>query len=46
MLIDKNLIDVYDSWKAGNIKAVEAMKLLDMKKVTFYKKVKVYEQTI
>lgn len=39
-----NFKDVYDKWKAGSIKGVEAMKLLDLKKTTFYKMVKEYER--
>lgn len=35
---------VYAEWKLGYIKAVEAMKLLDMKKTRFYRNVKEYEQ--
>ena len=34
---------VYNEWKAGKIKAVEAMKLLKLTKPTFYRKVKDYE---
>lgn len=30
----------YKMWKAGNIKAVDVMKILDLKKTTFYKLVK------
>jgi DNA invertase Pin-like site-specific DNA recombinase len=45
MEIDAKFIEVYNTWKSGNIKAVEAMKLLDMKKATFYKKVNEYEST-
>lgn len=30
-------------WKAGDITAVKAMELVGMKKVTFYKRVKVFE---
>lgn len=33
----------YPEWKAGSIKAVEFMQLLDLKKNTFYKVVKEYE---
>ncbi|MDY8026070.1 recombinase family protein [Paenibacillus polymyxa] len=35
---------VYDKWKSGAIKAVEAMKELGMKNRTFYRRVKEYEQ--
>lgn len=34
---------VYTEWKGGKIKAVEAMKKLDLSKPTFYRKVKEYE---
>ncbi len=34
---------LYKEWKKGNIKAVEFMELVGMKKPTFYKKVKKYE---
>lgn len=34
---------VYTEWKSGKIKAVEAMKKLDLSKPTFYRKVKEYE---
>ena len=33
----------YKEWKSGKIKAVEAIKSLDLKKTTFYKLVKEYE---
>lgn len=35
--------EVYDRWKAGKIKAVEAMKELELSKATFYRKVKLFE---
>ena len=38
-----NWNEVYTQWKIGDIKAVEAMKLLELKKTTFYKLVKQYE---
>lgn len=34
---------VYGDWKLGKIKAVDAMKVLELKKTTFYKLVKQYE---
>ncbi|MEB1806608.1 MAG: recombinase family protein [Bacillaceae bacterium] len=37
---------LYKQWKAGQIKAVEFMDIVDMKKATFYKKVKEYEETL
>lgn len=36
----------YKQWKSGEIKAVDFMSLVKMKKATFYKKVKEYEKTI
>lgn len=41
--IDKNFIEIYNIWKEGKIKAVEAFKKLNMSKPTFYRKVKEYE---
>lgn len=35
-----NWDDVYSEWKSGNISAVEAMKILGVKKSSFYKLVK------
>lgn len=35
----------YKQYKANEIKAIEFMKLVDMPKATFYKKLKEYEQT-
>ena len=37
---------IYDQWKAGDIKGVQAMKRLNLKRATFYRKVKEYENTI
>jgi len=34
----------YRMWKADNIKAVDVMKILELKKTTFYKLVKQYEE--
>jgi DNA invertase Pin-like site-specific DNA recombinase len=42
--VDDKFISVYKQWKAGEITAVKAMELSGMKKVTFYKRVKEYEQ--
>lgn len=36
--------DVYKQWKIGDITAVQAMNLLNMKKTSFYKNVKEYEK--
>ncbi|MBU3188930.1 recombinase family protein [Clostridium bowmanii] len=41
--IDENFKDVYRKWKQGNITAVKAMELVDMKNNTFYRRVKEYE---
>ncbi|NMM65544.1 recombinase family protein [Clostridium sp. P21] len=41
--IDDGFINAYNKWKAGDIKAVEAMELAGMTKATFYRKVKEYE---
>jgi DNA invertase Pin-like site-specific DNA recombinase len=41
--IDMNFIRVYDQWRFGAITATAAMKLLDMKSNTFYRRVKEYE---
>ena len=39
----KEFIPTYRKWKDGELKAVEAMRLLGLKKTTFYKLVKQYE---
>jgi DNA invertase Pin-like site-specific DNA recombinase len=41
--ITEAFITVYTEWKAGRITATEAMKRADMKRTTFYKLVKEYE---
>ena len=41
--ISSTFPDNYKSWKAGKIKAVEFMKLENLKRTTFYKLVKQYE---
>jgi len=38
--------DVYHRWKQGDVKAVEFMRLLDVKKTSFYKLVKEYESNV
>ena len=40
----KDFIPTYRQWKDGELKAVEAMRLLGLKKTTFYKLVKQYEE--
>jgi len=42
--ITSNFTKAYKEWKAGQITATEAMKRLDMKPNTFYRRVKEYEQ--
>ncbi|WP_207753409.1 recombinase family protein [Sporosalibacterium faouarense] len=44
--IDKNFIETYDIWKKGNITATEAMKLIGMKRNTFYRRVKEHEKQL
>ncbi|EJO5346484.1 recombinase family protein [Clostridium botulinum] len=41
--IDDNFINIYNKWKNKEIKAVEAMKILNLTKATFYRRVKEYE---
>lgn len=41
--VDEKFTTVYTRWRAKEITAVEAMKLLDMRKVTFYQRVKELE---
>jgi DNA invertase Pin-like site-specific DNA recombinase len=40
-----NFESVYKIWKNGEITAVQAMAATDLKKATFYRKVKAYEKT-
>lgn len=42
--VSEEFVDVYNRWKKGEIKAVRAMELLNLKKTTFYKLVKLYEK--
>jgi DNA invertase Pin-like site-specific DNA recombinase len=44
--LPKEWTKLYKRWKNGEIKAVEFMDMIDMKKPTFYKKVKEYERTL
>lgn len=39
----QNFEEIYIQWKQGKLTAVEAFKTLDLKKATFYNKVKVFE---
>lgn len=43
--INDSFIAGYKQWRNGEVTAVEAMRLCNMKKNTFYKRVKEYEQT-
>ncbi len=38
--------DVYNDWKCGKIKGVNAIKILNLKKTTFYKMVREYEKHV
>lgn len=42
----ENWENIYNEWKSGSISAVKAMQLLGMKKTTFYKLVKIYEESV
>ncbi len=44
--IDDKFLSIYRQWKAGSLSAVQAMKLADMKKTTWYQRVKDYEDSI
>jgi DNA invertase Pin-like site-specific DNA recombinase len=46
MELPKDWAKNYKLWKDGKIKAVEFMDKVEMKKATFYKKVKEYEETL
>ncbi|MGW6189377.1 recombinase family protein [Bacillus cereus] len=43
MALPENWDTLYCDWKSGKLKAVEFMAAVNMKKATFYKKVKAYE---
>ena len=43
---NNNFVSVYEDWKQGNITAVKAMELVDMKANTFYRRVKEYEGAV
>ncbi|MDF2503064.1 recombinase family protein [Clostridium sp.] len=43
--IDNSFFATYNRWKNDEITAVKAMEVLNMKKTTFYKKVKEFEST-
>lgn len=42
-IISADFIPVYQKWRSGSITAVEAMRMLDMKAGTFYRRVKEHE---
>ncbi|WP_341347096.1 recombinase family protein [Paenibacillus sp. FSL H3-0469] len=44
--IDNTFIEVYEAWKSGEFTATEAMRRIGMKKPTFYRRVKEYENTL
>ncbi|AOZ89329.1 resolvase [Bacillus xiamenensis] len=44
--LPKEWTKLYKQWKAGEITAVTFMEAIEMKKATFYKKVKEYEATL
>lgn len=44
--IDNNFKLVYDRWKSGEITGVQAIKEVQMKKATFYKRVQEYESQL
>ena len=41
--IDTNFVTVYNAWKSGEITAVKAMELTNLKRNTFYRRVAEYE---
>ncbi|WP_322789588.1 tripartite tricarboxylate transporter substrate-binding protein [Paenisporosarcina antarctica] len=46
ILVDTAGIEAYTSWKSGEITAVKAMQEIGVKKTTFYKLVREYEESI
>ena len=42
-MLTEKFYELYPQWKAGNIKAVEFRKIINMTKPTFYRRVKEYE---
>ena len=44
--ITKIFIQTFNDWKKGNITAVKAMQICEMKPSTFYRRVKEYEESI
>ncbi|WP_353851641.1 recombinase family protein [Clostridium sp.] len=44
-IVNENFKNVYDDWKNGKLTAVKAIEMLDMRKSTFYRRVKEYESS-
>lgn len=44
-IVNENFKNVYDNWKKGKLTAVKAMEMVDMKKSTFYRRVKECESS-
>lgn len=44
-IVNENFKNVYNDWKKGKLTAVKAIEMLDMKKSTFYRRVKEYESS-
>jgi DNA invertase Pin-like site-specific DNA recombinase len=44
-IVNENFKNVYDDWKNGKLTAVKAIEMLDMKRSTFYRRVKEYESS-
>ena len=44
-IVNENFKNIYNDWKKGNLTAVKAIEMLDMKKSTFYRRVKEYESS-
>jgi DNA invertase Pin-like site-specific DNA recombinase len=44
-IVNENFKNVYDDWKNRKLTAVRAIEMLDMKKSTFYRRVKEYESS-
>jgi DNA invertase Pin-like site-specific DNA recombinase len=44
-IVNENFKNVYDDWKKGKLTAVKAIEMLEMKKSTFYRRIKEYESS-
>jgi len=44
-IVNENFEGVYDDWKKRKLTAVKAMEMLNMKKSTFYRRIKEYESS-